>query len=112
MSDSFVTPQMVVPGSSVHAISQARILEWVAISFSRGSSRHRDQTPISCTGRQMLYHWATKDAATARKIQTLWPILGKANADNRLWSENEMQTFMLERRASEQSGMETPEKEG
>ena len=32
------------PGSSVHAISQARILEWVAISFSRGSSRPRDLT--------------------------------------------------------------------
>ena len=32
------------PGSSVHGILQARILEWVAISFSRGSSRPRDQT--------------------------------------------------------------------
>ena len=36
------------PGSSVHGISQARILEWVAISFSRGSSWPRDQTCISC----------------------------------------------------------------
>ena len=36
------------PGSSVHGISQARILEWVAISFSGGSSRPRDQTCISC----------------------------------------------------------------
>ena len=35
------------PGSSVHGISQARILEWVAISFSRGSSQSRDQTSIS-----------------------------------------------------------------
>ena len=34
------------PGSSVHGISQARILEWVAISFSRGSSRPRDQSPV------------------------------------------------------------------
>ena len=34
--------------SSVHGISQARILEWVAIPFSRGSSRPRDQTHISC----------------------------------------------------------------
>ena len=41
-------------GSSVHGIFQARILEWVTISFSRGSSRPRDQTCISrvsCTGR-------------------------------------------------------------
>ena len=47
------------PGSSVHGILQARILEWVAISFSRGSSRPRDQTHasyVSCTGRQVLYH--------------------------------------------------------
>ena len=36
------------PGSSVHRILQARILEWVAISFSRGSSRPRDWTCISC----------------------------------------------------------------
>ena len=37
-----------LPGSSVHGISQARILEWVAILFSRGSSQPRDQTHISC----------------------------------------------------------------
>ena len=36
------------PGSSVHGISQARILEWVAISFSRGSSQPRDRTSVSC----------------------------------------------------------------
>ena len=37
------------PGSSVHGILQARILEWVAISYSRGSSRPRDRTQISCS---------------------------------------------------------------
>ena len=36
------------PGSSVHEILQASILEWVAISFSRGSSRPRAQTCLSC----------------------------------------------------------------
>ena len=36
------------PGSSVRGISQARILGWVAISFSRGSSQPRDQTHVSC----------------------------------------------------------------
>ena len=35
------------PGSSVHGILQARILEWVAIPFSRGSCRPRDQTRVS-----------------------------------------------------------------
>ena len=43
------------PGSSVHGIFQARILEWLAISFSRGSSWSRDRTRISCTAGR-LYH--------------------------------------------------------
>ena len=43
------------PVSSIYGILQARILEWVAISFSRGSSWPRDQTQVSCTGRQILY---------------------------------------------------------
>ena len=48
-----------LPGSSAHGIFQARILEWVAISSSRGCSHPRDQTCISCVsciGRQVLYH--------------------------------------------------------
>jgi len=36
------------PGSSVHGILQERILEWVAIPFSRGSSQPRDGTQVSC----------------------------------------------------------------
>ena len=36
-----------IPDSSVHGIFQARVLEWIAISFSRGSSRPRDQTHVS-----------------------------------------------------------------
>ena len=46
------------PGSSVYGISKARILEWVAISSSTGSSQPRDQTRISCIGRQILYRWS------------------------------------------------------
>ena len=52
-------------GSSVHGTSQARILEWVAISSSRGSSRPRDQIRISCCscmGRQILYRSAPWEA--------------------------------------------------
>ena len=37
-----------VPGSSVHGIFQARVLEWIAISFSRGPSGPRNQTRVSC----------------------------------------------------------------
>ena len=51
-----------LPGSSVHGIFQARLLEWVAISSCRGSPPCRNQTtsPASfCIGRQILYHWDT-----------------------------------------------------
>ena len=47
------------PGSSVHGLLQARIMEWVDFSFSRGSSQLRDQTHVSyvsCVGRWVLYH--------------------------------------------------------
>ena len=54
-----------LPGSSVHGIFQARILEWVAISYSRESSPIRDRTCISCVsciGKQILYHCASREA--------------------------------------------------
>ena len=47
------------PGSSVHGISQARILEWVAISFSRGSSQPRDQTQVYLIAGRFFTIWAT-----------------------------------------------------
>ena len=53
------------PGASVHGILQARVLEWVAIAFSTGSSPPRDGTRVSCVpcaGRQILYHCATREA--------------------------------------------------
>ena len=49
------------PGSSVHEIFQARILEWVAISFSRGSSQPRDWTRVSCTAGRFFTDWATRE---------------------------------------------------
>ena len=51
-----------LPGFFVHGISQARILEWVVISFSRGSSQPRDRTCVSCIGKRILYHWAIQEA--------------------------------------------------
>ena len=51
------------PGASVHGILQARIpMEWVTMPFSRGSSQPKDWTYISCFGRQILYHWPTREA--------------------------------------------------
>ena len=62
-----------LPGFSVHGISQARILEWVAISFSRGSSRPSDWTHVSWIGRWILYHWATtEDASLISIASNLW----------------------------------------
>ena len=51
-----------MPGPSVHGTSQARILEWVAIFFSRVSSQIRDWTYVSCIGSWILYHWSTREA--------------------------------------------------
>ena len=50
------------PGSSVYGILQARILEWVAISFSRGSSQPRDRTQVSCIAGRCFVLWATREA--------------------------------------------------
>ena len=49
----------ILPGSSVHGIFQARILDWVAISSSRECSRPRGWTCVPCIGRWIFYHWAT-----------------------------------------------------
>ena len=49
-------------GSSVHGIFQARVLEWIAISFSRGSSRPRNQTWVSCIAGRRFTDWATREA--------------------------------------------------
>ena len=48
-----------LPGSSVHGIFQARVLEWMAISFSRRSSRPRDWTRVSCKAGRCFTVWAT-----------------------------------------------------
>ena len=54
-----------LPGSSIHEISQAKLLEWVAIYFSRRSSRPRDWTQVSCIVGRRFTIWATgKSIAT------------------------------------------------
>ena len=55
-----------LPGSSVHGIFQARILEWVAISFSRGSSRPRDQARVSHIVGRRFTVWVTREAHEAK----------------------------------------------
>ena len=68
-----------LPDSSVHRILQARILEWVAISFSRGSSWLKDWTLVSCIGRQIPHYWAIWEALPlipliSRTIHMPWPL--------------------------------------
>ena len=53
-----------LPGSSLHGILQARVLEWVAISFSRGSSQPRDRTQVSRIAGRRFNLWATREAVT------------------------------------------------
>ena len=50
-----------LPGSSGHGIFQARVLEWVAISFFRGSSWPRNQTQVSCIAGRRFSIWATRE---------------------------------------------------
>ena len=69
----FATPSMdcSLTGSSIHGIFQARILEWVAISFSRGSSRPRDWTQVSRTVGSRFTVWVTREVQEASKLRTL-----------------------------------------
>ena len=50
------------PGSLVHEILQARIMEWVAMPFFRGSSRPPDRTWVSCIAGRFFTIWATREA--------------------------------------------------
>ena len=67
-----------LPSSSIHGIFQERILEWVAISFSRGSSQPKDQTHISCIscfGRWILYqlsHQGSPQVKNQPAVQETW----------------------------------------
>ena len=51
-----------LPGSSIYVILQARILEWAAISFSRGCSQPRDQTRVSHIAGRFFTDWAAREA--------------------------------------------------
>ena len=72
----FVTPQTgglcSPPVSSVHGILQARVLEWVTISYSRGSSQPRDGTQSLC-----IWHWQVDSLPLSRRRS---PCMGHADA--------------------------------
>ena len=60
-----------LPGSSICGILQARTVEWVAISFSRGSSQPRDWTRVSCIAGRRFTLWATRGSP---KIYIIPPV--------------------------------------
>ena len=62
------------PDSSVHGIFRARILDWFAISFSRGSSQPKDGTSLSCVScisRQILHCWAIRETPSWQSAHSL-----------------------------------------
>ena len=63
------------PGSSDHGILQARLLDWVTIPFSRGSSQPRDQAQVSWRAGRFFTIWATREAGTYTCISFLLDFL-------------------------------------
>ena len=75
------------PGSSVHGLFQARVLEWVDLSFSRGSSQPKDWTRVSCTACRFFTIWATGETCGPLKKGILWKkkkkkLLPKSDGDS------------------------------
>ena len=76
------------PGSSVHGISQARLPEWVAISFSRGPSQSRDRTQVSCIAGRFFtistrlprFCWREKSSQTIVTCVWLANEMGRRNS--------------------------------
>ena len=80
LSDSFYDSlNCSPPSSSVHGISQARILECIAISFSRGSSWSKDQTYVSCIGRWVLNYWSSQGSPKWQIMHLKWKKKKKRN---------------------------------
>ena len=69
MSDSWDSMVCSPPGFSVHGVFQVRILEWIAISFSRGSSQPRNWTQVSCIAGRFSTYWTMREG---RIVTILW----------------------------------------
>ena len=83
------------PGSSVHGIFQARILEWVALPSSRGSSWLRDQAHISygsCIGRHILYHYHHLESPGRVRVglRNIWK-MNLGTFDNIIWGMSDQE---------------------
>ena len=74
-----------LPDFSVHGILQARILEWVALSFSRGSSRPGDWTQASHAAGRFFTNWATREAPWIRSSLMICKVLGVCHLLGASW---------------------------
>ena len=72
------------PGASTYGILQARILKWIAISFSRGSSWPRNQAWVSCVADKFVAHWATREALRCQ-VFLIWLQFSSAQLCLILW---------------------------
>ena len=77
MSDSYPM-DCSLPGSSIHGIFQARVLEWIAISFSRGSSQPRDRAQVSHTVDRRFTIWGSMNQG---KLEMVKQEMGRMNVD-------------------------------
>ena len=92
-----------LPGSSVHGNFQARILELVAISFSRGPSQPRDRALVSHTTDRVFIAWATKEASSKVYVMAKWDNLCKVfRMEPRRWNHDDASSF-----ADEETGQES-----
>ena len=71
---------------TVHGILQAKILEWVAVPFSRGSSQPRDQAQVSCTAGGFFTSWTTGRPLTLI-LQVIWLFLKKNQSIDDYWQQ-------------------------
>ena len=69
------------PGPSVHGILQARILEWVAMPYSRGSSQLRDRTRVFCTAGRFFTDLATREAQNKINLYIQYGLPGEGNGN-------------------------------
>ena len=79
-----------LPGSSVHGVFQTRVLEWVGISFSRGSSQHRDRSRVSLIAGRQFTIWAIRETKklSASQIQRWdWYKISMCIPEGRKWNE-------------------------
>ena len=77
-----------LPVSSLHGIPLARVLEWAAISFSRGSSQPRDWTWVSCTAGGFFTTWATREAWVELWVAFFFSSLLQGRQDLSSWTRD------------------------